>query len=307
LGTVKILRANFENGKIFTDLGMKYGRTRYDIETAGHEYDAKVHSPSAVMAIRGTTVSLYDQPPFTPEAVSLTGRARFIVGNKTIPFGGKGAGKTKVDQTSDSVAQTALTATGLDPKGLFAGRTQSDLDFQLVLAAYGGSDFSNLDVLAFLGKYSYVIGAVPDKEQLLITMTYADSAQDAAVLPDANLTITDPLGQVLSASHPTTADGGIFRGKTFDAQTNSGQISADWSISFPPGKYTFTESLGNGPGVGVATTLQITDLNPNTAASATVGPISATLVATSPSFSYTDTFPKALSGGTAAVAKASRR
>jgi hypothetical protein len=308
LGTVKILRANFENGKLFTDLGMKYGRTRYDIESAGRDHDAKVHSPSAVMAIRGTTVSLYDQPPFTPEAVSLTGRARFIVGNKVIPFGGKGQGKTKVNQSSNSPAETALSLTEIDPKGLFSGRTQNDLAFQLALAAYGGSDFSNLGVLSFLGKPGTVIGTLPIQEQLLINMTFADSAQEAAVLPDANLTITDPLGQVLSAATPTTPDGGILRGKTFDAQTNTGQINADWSISFPAGKYTFTESLANGPGVGVATTLQITDLNPNTGASTTVGPIPATLVATSPTFTYTNTFPKPLQAGTVVTpARQSRR
>jgi len=287
---------------------MKYGRTRYDIEGAGRDHDAKVHSPSAVMAIRGTTVSLYDQPPFTPEAVSLTGRARFIAGNKVIPFGGKGQGKTKVNQTSDSPAQTALTETEIDPKGLFSGRTQNDLAFQLSLAAYGGSDFSNLGILSFLGKPGTVIGTLPIGESLLITMTYADSVSDAASIPDANLTITDPLGNVLSAANPTTPDGGAYVGKTFDAQTNSGNVAAQWVISFPPGKYTFTESFAAGPAVGIATTLMISDLDPKTSASANVGPIPATLFPTSPTFTYTDTFPKTLSGGgTVAAARLSKR
>jgi len=302
LGTVKILRANFENGKLFTDLGMKYGRTRYDIEGAGRDHDAKVHSPSAVMAIRGTTVSLYDQPPFTPEAVSLTGRARFIVGNKVIPFGGKGQGKTKVNQTSDSPAQTALTETEIDPKGLFSGRTQNDLAFQLSLAAYGGSDFSNLGILSFLGKPGTVIGTLPRAGHLVISMSYADPVPDAASIPDANLTITDPLGSVLSAANPTTTDGGFYGPKTFDAQTNSGLIDANWPISFPPGKYTFTETFGNGPAVGVMTVLTITEFNSNEGQSATVGPISATLFPTSKTFTYMDTFPKKLTGGTAVAA-----
>src|SRR5438309_682641 len=33
LGTVQLLRANFKNGKLTTDIGLKYGRTRYDIES----------------------------------------------------------------------------------------------------------------------------------------------------------------------------------------------------------------------------------------------------------------------------------
>src|SRR2546430_8961390 len=56
LGTIQILKANFENGKVFTDLGMKYGRTRYDIESAAREHDAKVRSPSSVLAGGGTPV-----------------------------------------------------------------------------------------------------------------------------------------------------------------------------------------------------------------------------------------------------------
>ena len=43
LGTLEIIRANFENGKIMTDLGMKYGRTNYDIDAAGRA--ARCESP----------------------------------------------------------------------------------------------------------------------------------------------------------------------------------------------------------------------------------------------------------------------
>src|SRR5262245_51881617 len=35
LGTVKVLTAINQGGKLKTDLGMKYGRTRYDIEAGG--------------------------------------------------------------------------------------------------------------------------------------------------------------------------------------------------------------------------------------------------------------------------------
>lgn len=66
LGTIQILRANFENGKVFTDLGMKYGRTRYDIESTARDHDAKVRSPSSVLAVRGTKFISEDQPPFAP-------------------------------------------------------------------------------------------------------------------------------------------------------------------------------------------------------------------------------------------------
>src|SRR5438105_9048352 len=77
LGTVKVLEAISDGGKLRTNLGMKYGRTRYDIEAAGREHDSTITSPSNTLAVRGTKVSVLDQRPFAAEAVSLTGRAEF--------------------------------------------------------------------------------------------------------------------------------------------------------------------------------------------------------------------------------------
>ena len=72
LGTVRVEEAARHGNKISTDLVMKYGRTRYQIEAAGLEHEAKISSPSSTLAVRGTTVSLYDQPPYKPEAISYT-------------------------------------------------------------------------------------------------------------------------------------------------------------------------------------------------------------------------------------------
>ena len=59
------------------------------IEEAGVEYDSTIRSPNAALAVRGTLVSLYDQPPFAPEAVSLTGRAVFRnTRRQLVAFGG---------------------------------------------------------------------------------------------------------------------------------------------------------------------------------------------------------------------------
>ncbi len=50
LGTIQILRADFESGKVFTDLGMKYGRTRYDIDSAAREHDRQSPEPGRPLA-----------------------------------------------------------------------------------------------------------------------------------------------------------------------------------------------------------------------------------------------------------------
>src|SRR5687767_1757181 len=110
LGTIKVLQAIQQSGKIKTDLAMQHVRTRYDVEQAGAEHESVIRSPNGALALRGTKVSLYDQPPFTPRATSLTGRAVFATAKRQIGFGGRGRGKTEVDQDSESAADQAAKA-----------------------------------------------------------------------------------------------------------------------------------------------------------------------------------------------------
>jgi hypothetical protein len=116
LGTVKLLTAVKQaSGKTKTDLGMKYGRTRYDISAGGLEHESTIRSPNSTLAVRGTMVSLTDTRPFPPEAVSLTGTAQFqAFKRQTMAFGGKG-GKSRVDSSAGSAAETALNSSVLDP------------------------------------------------------------------------------------------------------------------------------------------------------------------------------------------------
>lgn len=247
LGVIQILRSSFENGKIVTDIGMKYGRTHYDIDAQGRQHDAKVISPSSVLAIRGTEVIMYDQPPFAPQAVSLTGRAFFRDAHKQVSFGGPGAGITKVDEDNDTPASTARGNAVSDPRGKFAGRTQTDQLLQLSLAAYGGADFSNLGVLAFFDqaragtfKGSFV-GALPIGRQLSFSLFWT-SAPSA----DVDLTVTSPLGEVLSPTITTSASSGHHMGNAVADESGIGQEQVVWEISYPVGNYTVKAELKRG-------------------------------------------------------------
>lgn len=111
LGVVKILRAAIQDGTIKTDVGMKYGRARYDIETAGRVHDAKIRSSTSVLAIRGTDVILDDTPGFPVQAVSVTGRARFSDNNtgRSASLGTPNATTpSKLDSSTGSVTGTAV-------------------------------------------------------------------------------------------------------------------------------------------------------------------------------------------------------
>jgi hypothetical protein len=125
LGTVRVEEAAKHGNKITTDLIMKYGRTRYDIEAAGLEHEAKISSPSSTLAVRGTVVSLYDQPPFKPEAVSFTGRAQFSYLGNTVFVGQKHGSQTHVVAGADGASQTGVDQTVVDPTDA-ATRSQTD-------------------------------------------------------------------------------------------------------------------------------------------------------------------------------------
>lgn len=117
LGTVKLIEAISGNGRIKTDLAMKYGRVDYRIEAAGLEHESTIYSPGSLLGVRGTVVSLYDQPPFMPQAVSLRGRAVFRnARGQLVPFGG--TRKASIESDTTSAAQTALNKSVLSTEAL---------------------------------------------------------------------------------------------------------------------------------------------------------------------------------------------
>jgi hypothetical protein len=257
LGTVQILRANFENGKFVTDLGMKYGRTRYDIEGAGREYDAKVHSPNSVLAVRGTKVLLYDQPPFAPEAVSFTGRALFRDVRKQTSVGSAGGSKAKVSAASESAADYSRGQSRIDPRTEFSGRTETERLLQLSLAVSGGSDFSNLGVLAFLdqartGQFKgSLVGVLPVGKQLEFDLTWFGSTGS-----EIDLTVISPLKETVSTTNLVVPSGGTHSGASV-ADQGSGFQNVIWPIEYPKGVYTVTAHYVSGGIEG--TIIQLTE------------------------------------------------
>lgn len=136
LGTAKLLEIVRNGNKVRTDLGMKYGRTRYDIEAAGLEHESTVHSPNATLAIRGTKVTLTDQRPFPPEAVSLTGTAQYSTEKRQVALGGKGTGTATVSGDL-TPADQALINSVIDPTTAF-GRTPAENRLIATVISQGG-------------------------------------------------------------------------------------------------------------------------------------------------------------------------
>jgi len=248
LGTVKLLQAIKQNGKVYTNVGMKYGRTRYDIEAAGVEHESSITSPSSTLAIRGTRVSLYDQRPFNPQAVSLTGRASFRDGKKQLAFGNKGQGKTVVNTTADNAASVAMDDAVIDPTVSMA-RSESEQELVDVLLSRGSTVF--FDRVAGI---DVVRGGVPPTDAELIP---ALPGQLNFVLrwstdADLNFSIGAPgglngAGEVLYpvAGLNQTASGGRI---SFDHRggPNGGIEIGYWAGNEPQGLYGLGVILASG-------------------------------------------------------------
>ncbi|MBI1368831.1 MAG: hypothetical protein GC162_09290 [Planctomycetes bacterium] len=60
LGTIKVIDAIKQNGKVMTDLGLKYGRSELQVETGGIEHESAIHAPGATLAVRGSVGGIVD-------------------------------------------------------------------------------------------------------------------------------------------------------------------------------------------------------------------------------------------------------
>jgi hypothetical protein len=115
LGVTKVNKAAFENGTFKSDVGVKYGRLKYEIEAAGRVHDATVRSATSTLAVRGTVFEIFDQPPFTPQAISYTGAVLVRDARKQIKIGSPGSRKVQVDGDKQTAAETALATAAFDP------------------------------------------------------------------------------------------------------------------------------------------------------------------------------------------------
>jgi hypothetical protein len=250
LTVVKMLRANLmPDGTIRTDVGMTYGRVSKDVDLPSHPHQDTIVSPSSTLAVRGTRVSLYDQPPYAPQAVSLTGAAIYQHLNRPIVhLGAHGSGKAKVNADSSDPGNYQLSSDLIDPNGAFSGRT--DPEIQALLATLGGLSGNQLGVFqslaspAGLNPNSTIVGSVAPGQ--LHFEVYWSSSTDNTVL---QFSVASPLGDVVSLAKPMSPTGGSFNtisGQSPIASGGFGFEEVDWGVvgqNFPDGDYKVTTTL----------------------------------------------------------------
>lgn len=241
LGVVKFLNLIRDQGVIKTDVGMEYGRTRYDIATGGATHDAKIHTPGTTLAIRGTSTGTQSDA-FTDATWVIRG----VVDNtnklrREMVRIDASTGKATVTSDLITPAAFARNKTRNDSKGRFAGRSATD---DMVVEQFtsgvlddreGGIDeaqqLARLEGFQFAG--AGVFGDVFDLDLLWFSGG------------DLDLIITDPLGGVLDPKGQTVVRSGQstqgqFTTSPVDDDGTNGFESAQFGPQIPVGNFMVT-------------------------------------------------------------------
>ena len=241
LGTVKLVEAIRNAGGIKTDLGMRYGRVRYDIEAAGVLHDATIHSPGSTLAVRGTQVSLTDTMPFPPVATSLTGKARYTNSKgRTTSVGG--TQKATIENGDASPAETAIENTYVDPTlpGARSEGEQQAIISQPLISTFTGT--TSMQPGTMRAQMPATPPPVQQSQGNLIFQLVWIHSQSGATTPDVDLYVLTPAGEALCPKEcaVTVPTGG--RSPTDDTgggKLQSGQELARWNSQFPLGNYRY--------------------------------------------------------------------
>lgn len=256
LGTIKLITAvQRADGKVTTDLGMKYGRTRYQIEAGGVEYVTSVSSPSAVLAVKGSDVT------FNDDALGAyafgSGHLAFMdtINRRMVKFGRRTVAAVSADDSS-AAAHARKRTTDADPRGAFGGRDEVEKAILAQYLAQGGVDNKSFQfVKRLVGEKSFA-GSLQITGSLFFVLNWAAGFPST----DLDLRVTSPAGDTITsantAAHPTIT-GGVFdangdqRAGFFPPDAPNATESAGWLVagphgSFPPGRHKIAAVLKPG-------------------------------------------------------------
>lgn len=227
LGTIKVLTAlRLADNKVKTDLGMKYGRTRYDIEKAGIEYESKIYSPSATLAVRGSMVGMEDTALGTT-AWSLQERVSVQPKGKPHAVALGGTRPADFDTETDSAAETATVESVVDPGGGFAARTEAEAE---IIQSYNTTISTAGDEPRAIRTQEKI------EDQAGLSPGTLDVLLEWVGMGDLDLFLIDPFGKAVSSfrgavqGSVTQANGGVAS----DDHVGPGDVESHMKNMCPP-------------------------------------------------------------------------
>lgn len=245
VGTIRVAEAVKSGTKARTDLIMKYGAASYGIEAGGQEHDATIRTPSSTLAVRGTVVRVYDQPPFAPTAESFTGQAFYRTAQRQTKVGGKSY--AAVSSANGTAADTAVSKSTVDPNTARA-RTASEARYVADQVSRGA--VFTFDTQTMIPTLRNGPGPVSDAElanslpgRLAFSLRWSGNA-------NLNFLVSDQAGDQLALISKFNPQEILFPGFGLNQSNSGGLIPFDdrggqrggmeiafWQDAFPQGIY----------------------------------------------------------------------
>lgn len=259
LGSCKVAEAAFDGNKVKTTVGLEQGRVRMDINPtgaasksqiekvdfdsarmaeAGVVHDTQIRSPNSALAVRGTRVSLLDQPPYAPLATSLTGRAEYLnTRRQAVAFGAAGArAQVQGDESSAADSSARRSRSEIPPA---AGASAFDAAQLNRVLSTGG--FLRGDVV--VGNAS--VDPLRDFAGVPLVFLLQFGSENATNFQDLNLAVVTPRsttttpdfvanGPFTQALNPKTPGYEAYRAANYPKTSPSGGAISRNAVSVPP-------------------------------------------------------------------------
>jgi hypothetical protein len=238
-----ILRAFNDGRRVTTDLGMKYGRTKYGVEEAGVEHEATIRSPGSTLAVRGTrNMSLSDHAGFAPVATASQPVRFKNTAGLVVAFGQPGVQTTMAGDQS-SPATGALTAATVDPAGQFVGRTAGENQIISYISRVDPNfNLNQFPVLKILTNPDMPDtsggGTLPISGQLRFLLVWNGTPKS-----NVDLSVTSPDRRTVSVLNPTSPNSGHHLGDGIANADGFGQETLIYERMYLAGTYTIKTDM----------------------------------------------------------------
>ncbi len=268
LGVIKVLDAVVADGKVKTDVGLKYGRTQYKVAESGVEHDSVIRSPASTLVVRGSDVVIQDQGfvsqvaflERSPATLTTSDGKTVAAGNGVISGSATSAAATASALTVFSALGSATTGNELERLAQLGG---SSLGTGTTTSGAGGAGFAGGSG-GFNGSEPVVGGpGVPIQPGQEYTFTAPTGVAFYTVFlwqgsTDIDTAVFTPSGNGFSP-YPSSFSGNVARSGdgvfvSGDDTGSTGQTNQEYVafVSTPePGKYRAQAHLFSGPATEV--------------------------------------------------------
>lgn len=233
LGTVTLLELLQNPEKTVADIGLKYGRAYYEIQTSGRQHETRVHSPGVVLAVRGTQGFLQNE----------RGRRVMnrVISNRPVTFGVSGGKITEMNRGT-MVAGAFSPAHTMRQLGTMAGPlgvAQTDAERGLIETGNLPQGLLPSDLALGSARGLAARSAFPGGDSGVGNLIFALGWSGDLPSPASNvdLRVTTPAGEVISAALPLAAvSGGVHSGDDLGG-AGFGLEQVVFRGSYPRGNY----------------------------------------------------------------------